>query len=365
MTPRREHWRHQIGTTPMSIFSRAASLGALTFALVSCAPDASQDAQDAQDAVVNVYSARHYASDQALYDAFEANTGIKLNIIEADGDLLLEKVHTEGERSPADVLVTVDAGRLWVAEEAGLFQPSTSETLEARVPASLRHPDGLWHSFAQRARIVIYNKANVSPDEIASYEDLADETWRGRLCIRSSSNIYNVSLMAAMVDQLGSLGALLWAQGVTSNMARPPRGGDTDQIRAVAAGECDIAVANHYYYVRLMNSEDAADQAVVEAVGLTFPDDGAGAHFNVSAAGVAVNAPHPEAAMAFIEFLVSDEAQRLFAELSNEIPVVAGAAYDNAALRSLGEAKPDPINVNRYGVHQAEARRLLDEAGWP
>ena len=200
---------------------------------------------------LNLYSARHYDSDERLYDAFTEETGIEVNILEGDSDQLIERIQREGVASPADVMLTVDAGRLWRAEDEGIFQSVESDVLNERLPESMRHPDGLWFGFSQRARAIYYNRENFDPSQIESYEDLADPQFEGKVCIRSSNNIYNQSLLAAMIEHHGEEGAEEWAQGVVNNMARDPEGGDTDQILGVASGECDIAVANHYYYVRL------------------------------------------------------------------------------------------------------------------
>jgi iron(III) transport system substrate-binding protein len=314
---------------------------------------------------LNVYSARHYQSDEALYEAFTRTTGIGVRRIEGTDDALIERLLQEGAASPADVLITVDAGRLWRAEQAGVFQPVESPRLRERVPANLRHPEGKWYGFSSRARMIFYDAGRIEADAISDYEDLADPRWRGELCIRSGGNIYNLSLMAAMIAHHGLERAEEWARGVVANLARDPQGGDTDQIRAVAAGECGIAVANSYYFARLMASEDPADRAVVEQLGWVFPNqDDRGTHVNISGAGIAANAPNPAQALAFLEFLASSEAQTLFARGNNEYPVVAGAALENPALERLGPFKADPIDAELYGVHQAEAQRALDRAGW-
>lgn len=313
---------------------------------------------------VNIYSSRHYQSDEALYDAFTAGTGIKINRIEGSDDALIERIRSEGANSPADVLITVDAGRLWRAEQAGLLQPVMSDTLDARIPANLRDPDGKWFGFSQRARVIVYNKETVDPAALSRYEDLADPRWKGRVCIRSGSNIYNLSLMAAMIEAVGDAQAEQWAKGVVANFARPPQGGDTDQIKAVAAGECDVAVANTYYFVRLMRSDDPADRAVVEKLGVIFPNqDDRGTHVNISGAGVAHHAPNQAAAVRFLEYLAGDEAQGYFAAGNNEYPVVEGVET-NEALVALGRFKIDPINVAVYGENQAQAQRIFDQVGW-
>lgn len=313
---------------------------------------------------VNLYSARHYDSDEALYSAFTEETGIEVRVLQGDSDQLIERIRREGAASPADVLMTVDVGRLWRAEEAGVLQSVESETLSERIPANLRHPEGLWFGLSQRMRVIVYNKDEIDPSTITSYEDLADPRFNGQVCIRSSSNIYNQSLLASMIDAHGSDGARDWAEGVVENMARPPQGGDTDQIRGVAAGECEIGVANHYYYVRLLKSDDAADREVAEKVGLIFPNqDERGTHVNIGGAGVVDGAPNKENAVRFLEFLASDRAQELFATGNNEFPAAEGVELD-PVLESWGEIKTDDVNVSVLGVNNAEAVRIFDQVGW-
>ena len=272
----------------------------------------------AQDQL-NLYSSRHYQTDEALYSNFTKTTGIKINRIEGGEDPLIERIRNEGARSPADVLITVDAGRLWRAEQMGLFQPVKSPTLESRIPANLREPSGLWYGFSTRARVIAYNKAKVQPGEIRNYEDLADSKWKGRVCMRSSTNIYNLSLLGALIDHLGEAKAEAWAKGVRDNLAQEPKGGDTDQLKAVAAGQCDVTVSNQYYYARLLRSDKPDERQVGEKIGIVFPNQGSwGTHVNISGAGVLKNAPNRQAAIKFLEYLASDEAQRYFADGNNE-----------------------------------------------
>jgi iron(III) transport system substrate-binding protein len=319
----------------------------------------------AQDQVLNLYSSRHYQTDEALYAGFTKRTGIKINRIEAGEDALIERIRNEGARSPADVLVTVDAGRLWRAEQLGLLQPVKSAELEARIPASFREPGGHWFGFSMRARVIAYSKARVRADEVPTYESLADAKWKGRLCVRSSSNIYNLSLMGALIEQLGEAQAEAWAKSVRANMARAPKGGDTDQIKGVAAGECDVAITNHYYYARLARSAKAEDRAIAEKVGIVFPNQaGRGAHVNISGAGVMKNAPNRAAAVRFLEYLASDEAQRYFADGNNEWPVVASVRVVNPALSAFGAFKYDPLNVAVLGRNQPAAQKLYDRVAW-
>lgn len=348
----------------------AITLGAL--ALYGCSRESSPEPQaqapaetQADAGVINIYSARHYQSDEDLYQAFTDATGIRVQRIEGKDDALIERILQEGDASPADILFTVDAGRLWRAEQAGIFQAVSSPLLEERIPAQLRHPEGKWFGFSTRARIIYYDKTRIEPGAITRYEDLADPRWEGELCIRSGGNIYNLSLMASLIEAHGLAAAEEWARGVVANFARDPQGGDTDQIRAVAAGECGIALANTYYFARLMKSDDPADQAVVERVGWVFPNqDDRGTHVNISGAGIVANAPNAAGALKFLEFLSSPEAQTLFARGNNEYPVVEGAALDNPALETLGEFKVDAVDATVYGENQAEAQRALDRAGW-
>ncbi|HEY5598246.1 MAG TPA: Fe(3+) ABC transporter substrate-binding protein [Kiloniellales bacterium] len=319
----------------------------------------------AAEQVLNLYTSRHYQTDEALYDGFTKATGIKINRIEGKEDALIERIKSEGANSPADVLITVDAGRLWRAEQAGLFRPVHSAVLEARIPASLRHPDGLWFGFSQRARLIFYDKARIKAGEIKTYEDLADPKWRGQICIRSSSNMYNLSLLGAMIASDGEAAAEAWAKGVVANFAHPPHGGDTDQIRAVAAGDCGIGVANSYYYARLLASDKDDERTAAQSLGVVFPNqDGRGTHINISGGGVLKAAPHPDAAVRFLEYLASDEAQRLFSDGNNEYPVVADVPA-NPILVGLGAFKADTLNVKHLGENQPLAQKIFDRVGWP
>jgi len=313
---------------------------------------------------LNIYTSRHYQTDEAFYENFTKHTGIRINRIEGKDDALIERLRSEGRNSPADVLITVDAGRLWRAEQAGLFREVNSDVLNARIPAALRHPEGRWFGFSLRARLILYDKSRIEPGAIATYEDLADPRWKGQVCIRSSSNIYNLSLLGSMIASRGEAAAEAWAKGVVANFARDPQGGDTDQIRAVAAGECGIAVANSYYYARLLSSDKEEDRKVAEAVGVVFPNQGdRGTHVNISGAGVLKWAPHPDAAVRFLEYLASDEAQHIFADGNNEYPVVESVPV-NKVLRDLGSFERDTLNVAEYGRNQPLAQMIFDRAGW-
>lgn len=319
----------------------------------------------AQDKVLNLYSSRHYQTDEALYSEFTRQTGIRINRIEAGEDALIERVRNEGARSPADVLITVDAGRLWRAEQLGFFQPVKSELLESRIPASYREPGGLWFGFSLRARLIAYNKAKVKPSEVATYESLADPRLKGRVCMRSSTNMYNLSLMGAMIDHLGAEKAQAWAQGVRENLAREPKGGDTDQLKSVAAGECDVTVTNQYYYARMVRSAKADEHEIAEKIGVVFPNQGTwGTHVNISGAGVMKHAPNREAAVKFLEYLASESAQRYFADGNNEWPVVASVKVDNPVLRGFGNFRQDALNVAVLGRNQPESQKIYDRVAW-
>jgi iron(III) transport system substrate-binding protein len=318
-----------------------------------------------QEKVLNLYSSRHYNTDEALYANFTKQTGIRINRIEAPEDALLERLRNEGAASPADILVTVDAGRLWRAQQMGLFQPARSAVLDARIPAPLRQPDGLWFGFSTRARVIVYAKDAVKAGEIKSYEDLADPKWKGKVCMRSSANMYNLSLMSSLIEHLGEPRAEAWARGVVANFARAPKGGDTDQIKALAAGECAISLVNTYYYVRMLKATRAEDRAAIERVGLAWPNqDGRGTHVNISGAGLMKSAPHREAGVKFLEYLASDDAQRYFANGNNEFSVVASVSVDNPELASIGRFKADTQNVSVFGRNQAAAQKVYDRAGW-
>ena len=318
-----------------------------------------------QDKVLNLYSSRHYNTDEALYSNFTKQTGIRINRIEAPEDALLERLRNEGTASPADVLITVDAGRLWRAEQMGLFQAVKSAVLDSRIPASLRQPDGLWFGFSTRARVIVYAKDAVKPGDIRSYEDLADPKWKGKVCMRSSASMYNLSLMSSLIGHLGEPRAEAWAKGVVANFARAPKGGDTDQVKALAAGECALSIVNTYYYVRMLKATRPDEKAAIEKVGMVWPNqDGRGAHVNISGAGLMKSAPNREAGVKFLEYLASDDAQRYFANGNNEFSVVGSVTIDNAELASIGKFKADAQNVSVFGKNQAAAQKVYDRAGW-
>jgi len=313
---------------------------------------------------LNVYSARHYDSDTALYESFTEATGIEVQVLQGNSDQLIARIQREGAASPADVLMTVDVARLWRAEQAEVLSPVQSDRLEERIPANLRHPDNLWFGFSTRARLIFYRPGSVEADSIATYESLADPAHRGAVCIRSSTNVYNQSLIASLIAANGAEATQTWAEGLVANFARSPQGGDTDQLRALAAGECDVAVANHYYYVRLKESQDPDDRAVADAVAVMLPNQqGRGAHINVGGAGVVKDAPNHGNAVRFLEFLASAEAQALLASGNYEFPVVPGVALPSG-IGFLQGMITDPVNVSVLGQHNAQAVRIADRAGW-
>ncbi len=335
-----------------------------TLAITACSGGEEDSAGAVADAgEVNIYSSRHYDTDLALYDDFTEQTGIKVNRIEAEADALIERIQSEGEFSPADLLVTVDAGRLWRAEEAGVLFAVESEVLAERVPEHLRHPDGLWFGLSTRARVIIYNREAGVPAGLEYYADLADPAYRGDICIRSSSNIYNISLLSSIIAHEGPQKAQAWAEGVVANFGRDPQGNDTAQIESVASGECRIAVVNSYYLARFAGG-DADQRAIFDAIGVIFPDqNGNGTHINLSGAGVTVNAPNRENAIAFLEYLTSESAQRYFADGNNEYPVVEGLEA-NSAVEELGSFTADTLNAAEIGRNSREAVEIFDRAGW-
>ena len=333
--------------------------------LLSAAFIVASSAAFAQANILNLYSSRHYQTDEALYENFTKTTGVKVNRIEAGEDPLIERLKNEGASSPADVLVTVDAGRLWRAEQMGLFQSIQSKVLDSRLPAHLRAANNLWFGFSTRARVIVYNKTMVNAADVQNYEDLANPRLKGKVCTRSGSHVYNLSLMSALIEHWGEAKAEEWARGVAANFARVPKGGDTDQIRGVATGECGVAIANTYYYVRLAASDKPEDRKLMEKVALVWPNQKSfGTHLNVSGAGVLKNAPHKEAAIRYLEYLASDAAQSYFASGNNEWPAVAGAPLNNRNLQALGQFKADTLNISVLGRHQPAAQKIFDRAGY-
>lgn len=320
---------------------------------------------DAQSGTLNLYSARHYNTDEALYGNFADLTGIKINRVDAEPDPLVQRLKAEGDKSPCDILITTDAGRIERAREMGLLQPVNSAVLAKAVPAHLRDPDNSWFGFSKRARVIFYNKDKVSAaDAPKTYEDLAAAKWKGKILIRPSGHIYNQSLVGSILAADGAEKTEAWAKAVAANLARPPRGGDTDQIKGVAAGEAEIAVANTYYYVNLLRSKKPEDREIAAKVGVVFPNQAnRGTHVNISGGAVAKYAPNKEAAVKFLEYLVSPQAQRYFAEGNSEYPVVAGVEL-SPELKSLGTYKEDQLNARVFAQNNAEALKIMDRAGW-
>jgi iron(III) transport system substrate-binding protein len=343
-----------------------AALASVSLAALSACADQGTDAAAKGECAaaageVNVYSARHYDTDLALYDDFTCETGIKVNRIEADADALLERIAAEGEFSPADLFITVDAGRLWRAEEAGVLAPVDSPVLATRIPANLRDPQNRWFGLTTRARIIIYNKAKGAPAGLATYEDLAKPEFKGRICMRSSSSIYNIALLASMIAHDGEAKAGEWAKGVVANLKRAPQGNDMSNIEAVAAGECDISLVNTYYLARFDTPEK---RKVLDGIGVIFPNQGTtGTHVNLSGAGVVKTAPNRENAVKFLEYLSSESAQKYLANGNNEYPAAKGIA-PTSAVEALGAFKADPLPAAEIGRNQGRAVELYNAAGW-
>ena len=332
-----------------------------SLALVCCAVMIAAPLQ-AQEKVLNLYSARHYQTDEALYSNFTQKTGIKINRIEGKEDELLERIRNEGANSPADLLITVDAARLAKADSMGLFAPVQSKILEARIPAQLRSTN--WFAFSTRARLIVASK-DLAVSDVQSYEALSDPKLKGQICVRSGSHPYNISLMASLIDHMGEAKSEAWARGVVVNFARQPKGGDTDQIRAVGAGECGVTISNSYYVARLLRSDKAEDKKLMERVNIIWPNQATyGTHINISGAGMLVTAPNKAAATLFLEYLASDDAQRYFADGNNEWPVVTGISVKNPALEAMGKFKADTTSVATLAKNSVNAQKIFDRAGW-
>jgi iron(III) transport system substrate-binding protein len=313
---------------------------------------------------VNIYSARHYESDVALFEKFACETGVRVNLIEAEGDALIERLEREGEASPADLFITADAGVLWRAESRKLFRPITDEAILVRTPVRFRDPENEWIGLSKRARVIIYDKAKGLPDGLKSYEDLARPEFRGMICARSSSNVYNQSLLASIVAHDGALAGEAWARGVVANFVRPPQGNDTTQIEAVAAGECRLAIVNSYYVARYRDPADAKKFAIGGKIAVFHPNqDGRGVHVNISGAGLSRHAPNEANALKLLAFLLRDDSQRAFARGNNEYPIVEGVATEGP-IAELGPFKEDVLPVSKLGENQTEAVMIFDRAGW-
>ncbi|MBN9528506.1 MAG: Fe(3+) ABC transporter substrate-binding protein [Alphaproteobacteria bacterium] len=327
--------------------------------LALAGPVAAQGAQE-----INLYSSRHYNTDRALYETFTKQTGIRINLVEAGENELIQRLKTEGRNSPADVVITVDAGRLEAMAADGLFQPVKSPVLDQAIPKHLQDPTGLWYGFSKRARVLVYAKDRVKPEQLSTYEQLADPAWKGKLLIRSSTNVYNLSLMGSIIAADGPEKAEAWAKGIVANLARPPRGGDTDQLKGLAAGEGDVAVSNTYYVARLFASNKPEDKAIADKIAVFFPNQGdRGTHVNVSGAGVAAHAPNKAGAIKFLEYLSSPQAQSYFAEGNFEYPVVAESPM-SPVIAAWGPFKEDQLNAATFAKNARQALEIMDRAGW-
>ena len=332
-------------------------------ALIALALCSNSLATLAQEKVLNLYSARHYQTDERLYDNFTRETGIRINRIEGKEEELMERIRNEGANSPADVFITVDAARLAYADALGLFQPVKSKVLDSRIPAHLH--TATWFAFSTRARVIIYNKGMFAATDIPTYESLAGPKFKGKVCSRSGAHPYNLSLVSSLIAHDGEARTEEWAKGLVANFARTPKGGDTDQIKSVAAGECGVAVSNTYYLARLIRSERVEERRMMERVGIVWPNQtDRGAHINISGAGVVKTAKNPEAAVQFLEYLASDEAQRYFADGNNEWPVVARVMTNNPALEAMGKFKADVLPIEQLAKNMVAAQKLLDRAGY-
>ncbi len=335
----------------------------IRLSLIAFALAAASFAAPAQEKVINLYSARHYQTDEALYANFTQQTGIRINRIEGKEEELMERIRNEGANSPADVFITVDAARLAKADELGLFAPVKSKVLETRIPAHLR--TATWFAFSTRARVIIYNRSALKAEQVQTYESLADPQLKGKLCSRSGAHPYNLSLVSSLIAHDGEAQTEAWARGVVANFARAPKGGDTDQIKAVAAGECGVAVSNTYYLARLVRSDKIDDRRMMERVGIVWPNQATtGTHINISGGGMVKTSKNQEAAVRFLEYLASDEAQRYFADGNNEWPVVDGVVTNNPALTALGKFKADPLPIGMLAKNMVAAQMLLDRAGF-
>jgi iron(III) transport system substrate-binding protein len=350
------------------MYKKASSLACLAAAAISLG---STGVALAQDQVVNLYSARHYQTDEALYSNFTKTTGIKVNRVDADDAGILARLKAEGAASPADVILLVDAARLAKGDSEGLFQPIKSSTLEAAIPAQLRAqatPQGTtWFGFSTRARVIVYDKIKVKKDDVDTYEELADPKNKGLLCTRSGTHPYNLSLFGAVTEHMGPAKAEEWLKGLVANMARPPKGGDTDQIKGVASGECGIAITNSYYLARILRSTKPEDQAIADKVGVVFPNQQSwGTHVNIAGAAVAKNAKNTASAVKFMEYLASPEAQNYFANGNNEWPAVASVKVSNPALQSMtgGSFKSETIPISVIGGNQVKVQQMLDRVGY-
>ena len=337
--------------------------------LISCLGALAATPALAQEQVLNLYSARHYQTDEALFSNFTKATGIKINIVSADDAGILQRLKSEGAASPADVILLVDAARLWFAETNDLFAPVKSSYLEQRIPAQLRGKDAgqgsEWFGYSTRARVVVYNKLKVKREDVDSYAKLADPKLKGQFCSRSGSHPYNLSLFGSYLEHAGPAATEAWLKGLVANQARDPKGGDTDQIKATASGECGVALSNTYYIARMMRSNKPDERAAMEQVGVVFPNQQSwGTHVNVAGGAMARHAKNRVAAVKFLEYLATDDAQRYFADGNNEYPAVSTVKISNPALDTLGTFKQELIPLSAVGQNTPKVQQMLDRAGY-
>jgi iron(III) transport system substrate-binding protein len=346
--------------------TRRVLIAAITALLVVAVGHVTQPAPGvAQEKAINLYSARHYDTDNALYESFTKKTGIKVNLVEAKAEELIERINSEGANSPADVIVTVDAGNLWRAKEAGILQPISSRVLDTAIPANLRDPDKTWFGLSKRARVIVYNKDRVNPSQLSTYEDLGNPKWKGKILVRSSSNVYNQSLVGWLLAANGPEKTEEWVRGLVGNFARPPEGNDTAQIKAVADGVGDIAIANHYYVARLANSKKPEEKAIAQKVGVFFPNQrDRGTHVNICGAAVVKTSKNKQAAQQFIEYLASPQAQEIFAKNNYEYPIIKSVTPADV-VKTFGQLKGDEKTLAAvFGKNNPEALKIMDRAGW-
>lgn len=328
------------------------------------ASESTTKTEETKPQVVNLYTDRHYDSDDKLYSAFTQETGIKVNIVKGKSDELIERLKTEGEDTQADLFITADVGRLHKAKTSSLLQPVDSQALKANIPENLRDKDNHWFGLTKRARVIVYAKDRVKPADLSTYEDLTNPKWKGKILVRGADSVYNQSLLAAFIETMGEENAKKWAAGIVANMARAPKGGDRDQAKAIAAGEGDIAIMNTYYFGLMLNSSDPEEKKVAEKLAIFFPDqNGNGTHINVSGAGVVKSAKNEENAVKLLEFLASEKAQKSFAEANYEYPVNKSVEASDL-LQSWGAFKEQTINLSKLGEHNEKAVKILNEVGW-
>ncbi len=349
--------------------SSALLIGLTASVIAACSdptsepPSATNTQASETGQTLSIYSTRHYDSDQLLYQAFEDETGIRVRAREGKSGDLLEAMKAEGETSPADLVLATDAGTLWRFQEQGLLQAVKSETLNTLIPETLREPAGHWYGVSRRARVIVYDPTRYSAEQVGQYDALASDTLKDDVCMRSSSNIYNLSLMGELIERWGETDAESWASAVASNFARQPTGGDTTQIESIAAGECSVALINHYYWARLISSNSDDRRAIGAATKLIFPDDEDGTHVNITGAAVAKHAPNKDGAIAFIEFLASQKGQAMLITETKEFPIRDDVPLPEG-LETLPAFTASTVPLTKFGENQAKAQAIYDRAGW-